>query len=250
LDALALDGGEVSLSEFEDFLVRYFGDDTAGQIRADISRDIAFFRDKDPASTNYDEQQVLSVRRGMAAIAAHRVFQAVLNRQPELLYHMEVIAKYVQKDTNVEIHPGARIAAPFAVDHGHGTVIGATSNVGHDVYIYHGVTLGATGRVSRGGRRHPNVGNNVFFGNGSQVLGPSVLEDDISIASGAIVQDSYLHSGVHVFLNVRVATVEVPPNSRVYASSRENPRRYWASTAGNQQPEWIEFERADVSEYD
>ncbi len=250
LEALALDGGEVYEDKLLFFLRRYFGDEKARAIRGRISEDIAFFRENDPASTTYTETQILGVRRGMAAIAAHRVFQEILTLAPELLYDIEVIAKYVQKDTNVEIHPSATIGVPFAIDHGHSTVIGATSIVGRRVFIYHGVTLGATGRRSRSQRRHPLVGDNVFFGNGSQLLGPSILENDIQIASGSIVTDCHVGSGASIYIRVRVSGVIVPPKTRIFSIDLENPRLYWAILDGETKPRWVEFEKFDPSKYD
>ncbi len=248
--SLGLDGGEVDEDRLVSFLRTSFGDERTNQIRALASKDLSFFRDCDPASTSYSEIQILSVRRGMAAIFAHRLFQEVLGRFPGLLYEMEFIAKYVQKDTNVEIHPLATIGVPFAIDHGHGTVIGATGVIGNGVFIYHGVTLGATGKRSRTGRRHPIVGDNVFFGNGSQVLGPSIIERDTTIASDAVVADSYVHADAKLFLNVRVAGVIVPAGARIFAGDPENGRRFWAQLEGEDAPRWAEFAKFNPADFD
>ncbi|GMV98993.1 MAG: hypothetical protein AMXMBFR84_01330 [Candidatus Hydrogenedentota bacterium] len=247
---LGLSNGEVTHAALDAFLNRYFGRDRAASLRSMIAADMDFFREEDPASAGYSDVQILSVRRGMAAIAAHRIFQTLLDAWPDLLYSIEVMAKYVQKNTNVEIHPGARIAVPFGIDHGHGTVIGATSEVGPHTFIYHGVTLGATGRRSRTGRRHPIVGGRVFFGNGSQVLGPSILEDKVAIASGAIVADSYVEEGVKISLNVRVVRAVIPRKAHIFGYDQENPRRYWAQLDGTKAPNWAEFERFDVKSMD
>lgn len=146
LAALGMANGGVTEDGLARFLDTYFSPDMAARLRATIGRDMAFFRQWDPASAEYTDLQILSVRRGMAAIASHRVFEVVLAHHPDMLYNIEIIAKGVQKNTNVEIHPYAHIGVPFGIDHGHGTVIGATSVVGEEVFIYHGVTLGATGR--------------------------------------------------------------------------------------------------------
>ncbi|GAB4314729.1 MAG: hypothetical protein Kow0059_06660 [Candidatus Sumerlaeia bacterium] len=248
--ALALDGGEVNDSKLRAFLLHYFGSERGAVVRAQISEDLLFFRDNDPASTNYTEAQILSVRRGMAAIAAHRIFAETLRQAPELLYDIEVVAKYVQKDTNVEIHPSAQIGVPFAIDHGHGTVIGATARIGRRTFIYHGVTLGATGKRSRADRRHPIVGDNVFFGNGSQVLGPSIIENDVSLASGVLIRDSYVCSGVKISLNVRIAGVVVPRGARIFGSRPDDLTTYFAQFDDMKQAEWVELERYDVTSND
>jgi serine O-acetyltransferase len=246
LAALGMANGGVTEELLSQFLQRYFSPEAAAALRVTLERDLAFFRDWDPASKHYSDLQILSVRRGMAAIAAHRIFGVVLRHHPDMLYDIEVISKGVQKNTNVEIHPFAQIGVPFGIDHGHGTVIGATSMLGEEVFIYHGVTLGATGRRSKSDRRHPKVGKRVFFGNGSQVLGPSVLEDDVMLSSGVLIADSYLHAGVRISLDVRVMHVVVPANTRIYAHGPEDPRRYWAQGADDPEPRWIQFDRCDV----
>jgi serine O-acetyltransferase len=240
---LGLDGGEVVEKRLLDFLCSYFGEEDARDLRETISQDLVFFREHDPASTDYSEEQILSVRRGMAAIAAHRLFQKVLECCPGLLYKTEVVAKYVQKDTNVEIHPSATIGVPFAIDHGHGTVIGATSIVGKRVFIYHGVTLGATGKRSRADRRHPIIGDDVFFGNGSQVLGPSIIEQNVHIGSNAVIADCCVHEGVRISLSVRIARVVVPGRARILGASPERPQQYWVQLEAEDQPRWVELER-------
>lgn len=153
----------------------------------------------------------------MMAILAHRIFQKLLSDFPENIFEVEVMAKRVQALTNVEIHPKAKLGKSFAIDHGHGTVIGETTETGENIFIYHGVTLGATGRKSKNGRRHPRLGNNIFLGNGSQILGPSVLEDDIQISSEAMILDAYLSSGVTVSPGVTVSKVVVPQGMKIFA---------------------------------
>lgn len=250
VEALALDGGEVFADVLERFLRIYFGADTASRLMADIEADMDFFRGEDPASASYTASQILSIRRGMVAIAAHRLFNFILKLFPELLYEIEVIAKYVQKDTNVEIHPSAEIGVPFGMDHGHGTVIGATSIIGKRVFIYHGVTLGATGKRSRTQRRHPSVGNDVFFGNGSQVLGPAILGNGVRMASGVIVKECRIEDGVRISPNVHMSTVNVPPRTHIFAANPEDHYRYWVQLDGEKEPRWVRFERFDVSQVD
>lgn len=97
--------------------------------------------------------------------------------------------------TGIEIHPGARIGRRLFIDHGMGVVIGETAEVGDDVLIYHGVTLGGTGKEK--GKRHPTIGNNVVIGAGAKVTGSFKVGDNSKIGANAVV--------------VR----EVPPNSTV-----------------------------------
>ena len=247
--ALGIEGGEASEEYFRAFLQRYFGPERAVELRAIVSEDMKFFRSLDPASSGYTEMQILSVRRGMAAITAHRLFQEILGRDSGLLYDIEIIAKYVQKDTNVEIHPSAKIGVPFAMDHGHGTVIGATAEIGSRAFIYHGVTLGASKYRSNTQRRHPRVGDDAYFGNGSQVLGPCVLENDVHIACDVDVRDCCLSSGVRIALGVRVAGVVVPPGVQILGFDQANIRRYAARRPESEAIEWLEFEKFRPEDY-
>lgn len=87
--------------------------------------------------------------------------------------------------TSIEIHPGAVIGKRLFIDHGFGVVIGETAVIGDDVTIYHGVTLGGTGK--EWGKRHPNVGNRVMIGAGAKILGNINIGSDVKIGAGAIV---------------------------------------------------------------
>ena len=87
--------------------------------------------------------------------------------------------------TGIEIHPGATIGRRLVIDHGSGIVIGETTEIGDDVLLYQGVTLGGTGKEM--GKRHPTLGNNVMVGAGAKVLGPITLHDNARIAAGAVV---------------------------------------------------------------
>ena len=87
--------------------------------------------------------------------------------------------------TGIEIHPGAQIGENLFIDHGSGVVIGETCIIGNNVVIYHGVTLGGTGKET--GNRHPNIGNNVMIGTGAKVLGNISIGDNCKIGAGAVV---------------------------------------------------------------
>jgi serine O-acetyltransferase len=87
--------------------------------------------------------------------------------------------------TGIEIHPGAKIGRRFFIDHGMGVVIGETAEIGDDVLIYQGVTLGGTGNEQ--GKRHPTIGNNVVIGTGAKILGSIKIGDDVKIGAGSVV---------------------------------------------------------------
>lgn len=95
------------------------------------------------------------------------------------------ISQRAAKKTNIEIHPGAKIGRRFFIDHGTGVVIGETAEIGDDVTIYQGVTLGGTGKDI--GKRHPTVGSGVMIGAGAKVLGPFTVGNNSNIAAGSVV---------------------------------------------------------------
>ena len=102
---------------------------------------------------------------------------------------MPFIARYISQKsahkTGIEIHPGATIGRRVCIDHGHGVVIGETAEVGDDVMIYQGVTLGGTGKDV--GKRHPTIENGVMIGAGAKVLGPITIGRNAKVAAGAVV---------------------------------------------------------------
>ena len=96
-----------------------------------------------------------------------------------------MISQISRHRTGIEIHPGAKIGRRLVIDHGMGIVIGETAEIGDDCLIYHGVTLGGTGKDS--GKRHPTIGNNVLIGTGAKVLGPFKVGDNSRIAANSVV---------------------------------------------------------------
>ncbi|MFY9199192.1 MAG: serine O-acetyltransferase EpsC [Acutalibacteraceae bacterium] len=146
-----------------------------------LKQDIACVKDRDPAARSTIE--VLLLYPGLKAIRMHRKAQWFYNKK------MFFIARYISqravKKTGIEIHPAAKIGQRFFIDHGTGVVIGETTEIGDDVTIYQGVTLGGTGKDC--GKRHPTIGNNVMIGSGAKVLGPFKIGDNTNIAAGAVV---------------------------------------------------------------
>ncbi len=180
-----------------------------------ITADGLLFREFDPASRDYNLSQIYTIRSGMVAVLAHRFFSRVLEEisDDDVLYQVERMARRVQILTGVEIHPQARLGT-MALDHGRGTVIGATVEAGENLRLYHGVTLGSTGKDING-RRHPRLGSEVFLANNSQVLGPSVIGDRVKISSGAKVIDSIIGHGARVGPGVVIQRRHVPAGTRV-----------------------------------
>lgn len=95
------------------------------------------------------------------------------------------ISQRTRRITGIEIHPGAAVGRRLVIDHGMGVVVGETAEIGDDVLLYQGVTLGGTGKDQ--GKRHPTIGNNVLIGSGAKVLGPFTVGDNSRIASNAVV---------------------------------------------------------------
>ena len=146
-----------------------------------LKEDITCVFERDPAARNVFD--VLTCYSGVHAILFHRLnhwmWQRGLRWPPRFLGN---IARWL---TGIEIHPGAKIGSRFFVDHGTGVVIGETTEIGNDVTLYQGVTLG--GRTLNEGKRHPTLGNNVVVGAGAKILGPFTVEDDARIGSNAVV---------------------------------------------------------------
>lgn len=102
------------------------------------------------------------------------------------------LARYIcekaKRKTGIEIHPGAKIGKNLFIDHGYGVVIGETAKIKDNVIIFHGVTLGGTGKEK--GKRHPTIGNNVFIGSGAKILGNITIEDNVKVGANAVVLKS------------------------------------------------------------
>ena len=147
-----------------------------------IREDLQAARGQDPAARSNAENAV--VFSGLHAIWSHRVAHRMWAK-PALRGPARVLAQFTRFLTGVEIHPGATIGRRFFIDHGMGVVIGETTEIGDDVMIYHGVTLG--GRALAKAKRHPTIGNRVTIGAGAKVLGPLLIGDDSAIGANAVV---------------------------------------------------------------
>ncbi len=136
---------------------------------------------RDPAAKNPFE--VLLLYPGVKAVCYHR--RAHWCYEHNFMFLARVISQMSRHRTGIEIHPGAKIGRRLVIDHGMGIVIGETAEIGDDCLIYHGVTLGGTGKDS--GKRHPTIGNNVLIGTGAKVLGPFKVGDNSRIAANSVV---------------------------------------------------------------
>lgn len=156
-----------------------------------IKEDIKVVFERDPAARSIIE--VVLCYPGFHAILMHRI--AHFFYQKKLFLIARIISQISRFFTGIEIHPGAKIGKGFFIDHGMGVVIGETTEIGDNVTLYQGVTLGGTGKDK--GKRHPTLGNNIVVGAGAKVLGPIKIGDNSKIGAGAVVLK------------------DVPPNSTV-----------------------------------
>jgi len=136
---------------------------------------------RDPAAKSTIE--IVLCYPGFHAILLHRLAHGLYERNWFTL--ARVISQFSRALTGIEIHPGARIGRRFFIDHGMGVVIGETSEVGDDVLMYQGVTLGGTGKDT--GKRHPTIGNDVVIGTGAKILGNIRVGDHVKIGAGSVV---------------------------------------------------------------
>lgn len=147
----------------------------------DTIEDINAVLAKDPAARNAFE--VLLCYPGVWAIIWHRPIHWLYTKNIKLL--ARILSQWTRFFTGIEIHPGATIGKRCFIDHGMAVVIGETTEIGDDVTIYQGVTLGGTGKDV--GKRHPTIGNRVVISSGAKVLGPFRVGDDVKIGAGSVV---------------------------------------------------------------
>ena len=160
---------------------------------SEIRRDIAAARSRDPAARGVSPLEILGTWPGVHALLAHRVAHALHRARVPMLPRL--IAAFSRTITGIEIHPAARIGDGLFIDHGMGVVIGETAEIGDNVALYQGVTLGGTGFAT--GKRHPTVQDNVTIGSGAKLLGPITVGHGSKIGANTVV--------IH----------DVPPNSTV-----------------------------------
>jgi len=147
----------------------------------ELKEDINSVFGRDPAARNFFE--IVTTYPGVHALIFHRFAHALYKRDFKWL--ARVLSNIVRWYTGIEIHPGAVIGRRFFIDHGTGIVIGETAEIGDDVTMYHGVTLGGTSWQK--GKRHPTLGNNVVVGAGAKVLGPITIAAGARVGSNAVV---------------------------------------------------------------
>ncbi len=149
----------------------------------EVRDEAAVVKSRDPAAREIGTLEILAAWPGVHALLAHRLAHALHGAGVPLLPRL--IASVARSITGIEIHPAARIGRGFFIDHGMGVVIGETAEIGADVTLYQGVTLGGTGFAT--GKRHPTLEDNVTVGSGAKMLGPIVIGHGAKIGANTVV---------------------------------------------------------------
>lgn len=166
-----------------------------------LSETLGAYQARDPAARS--KLEILLLYPGVHAIIFHRVSHWLYRHK--LFFLARLNSQLARHLTGIEIHPGAQIGRRFVIDHGMGIVIGETTEIGDDCLIYHGVTLGGTGKDH--GKRHPTLGNNVMVSAGAKVLGPFKVGDGARIAANAVVLSEIPPQATAVGVPARVVRI-------------------------------------------
>jgi serine O-acetyltransferase len=166
---------------------------TVTRVARELRRDVSAAHDRDPAARGVSSLEILAAWPGVHALLSHRVAHALHDAGVPMV--PRTLALLTRAVTGIEIHPAATVGEGLFIDHGNGVVIGETAEIGENVTLYQGVTLGGTGFAT--GKRHPTVQDNVTIGSGAKLLGPITIGHGAKIGANTVV--------IH----------DVPPNSTV-----------------------------------
>ncbi len=167
----------------------------------DVKRQIKNIKESDPAATN--AVSIILLYPSIHAIFFYRIAHFLYNLR--LLFLARLLSQLTRLFTGIEIHPGATIGKGLFIDHGMGVVIGETTIIGDDVKMFHGVTLGGTGKDK--GKRHPTIGNNVEIGAGAKVLGDIKVGDNVKIGANAVVLKDVPKNHIAVGVPARIKEI-------------------------------------------
>ncbi len=186
------------------------------RVAGEVRRDVRAARARDPAARGVSPVEILAAWPGIHALLAYRVAHAMHHAGVPLLPRL--LSTLTRSVTGIEIHPAATIGEGLFIDHGVGVVIGETADIGDNVTLYQGVTLGGTGFAT--GKRHPTVQDNVTIGSGAKLLGPITVGHGAKIGANSVV------------------ITDVPPNSTVVGNPG-HPVRVEGRRAEGPDADWI-----------
>jgi serine O-acetyltransferase len=166
-----------------------------------LSETLGAYQKRDPAARS--KLEILLLYQGVHAIIDHRIAHWLYRHK--LRFLARLVSQWSRFWTGIEIHPGAKIGRRLVIDHGMGIVIGETAEIGDDCLLYHGVTLGGTGKDQ--GKRHPTIGNNVMISSGAKVLGPFKVGDNARIAANAVVLREVPESATAVGIPAQIVKI-------------------------------------------
>lgn len=184
--------------------------DVADGVWSLLRQDVHCVFERDPAARTYLE--VLTTYPGVHAIVLYRIAHRLWLRRWR--YAGRVLSYIARIWTGIDIHPGARIGKRFFIDHGSGVVIGETAEIGDDVTLYHGVTLGGTSWSK--GKRHPTLGNHVVVGAGAKILGPIDIGDGVKVGANSVVIRAVSAGRTVVGIPAKVVQVDKVANLNPY----------------------------------
>jgi serine O-acetyltransferase len=156
---------------------------TLRRVAGEVRKDVAAAHERDPAARDVSSAEILASWPGVHALLAHRVSHAL--HDAGVPFVPRLLSTATRAITNIEIHPAATIGDALFIDHGTGVVVGETAEIGDNVTLYQGVTLGGTGFAT--GKRHPTVEDNVTIGSGAKLLGPITVGHGAKIGANSVV---------------------------------------------------------------
>ncbi|MBE6071538.1 MAG: serine O-acetyltransferase [Clostridium butyricum] len=183
-----------------------------------LNYDLNRILNEDPAAKS--KLEVLLLYPCIHAVLAYRLTHFLYKHK--LFFLARLISQLSRFFTGIEIHPGAKIGKGLFIDHGMGVVIGETAEVGDNVTIYHGVTLGGTGKHK--GKRHPTIGDNVLIGTGAKILGPITVGNNAKIGANSVVLHNVPEGATAVGIRAK-NIVKVKSNSSIIEISDLKGRR-------------------------
>ena len=188
----------------------------------DLKETIEAYKARDPAARS--SLEIYFLYPGLKAVRSHR--KAHWCYEHNLKFLARFISQCSRHRTGIEIHPGAKIGKRLVIDHGMGIVFGETAEIGDNCTIYHGVTLGGTGKDT--GKRHPTLGDNVLIGAGTKVLGPVYIGDNARIGAGSVVTKDIPANVVAAGNPCRVIRKITEEDKKYYYKDREFDPESWA----------------------